>query len=291
MEREIEKYLATWKGSLNRKPLIIRGARQVGKTYSVEKFAGANYRYFLKVDLEQDRNIHSVFETMQPEQIINELSVLHQVPVEDENTLFFIDEIQACPKAIAALRYFYEQRPGLHVICAGSLLDHTLNEIQYSMPVGRIEFAYMYPLSFSEFLAAIGEDGLVQYINDFSFAGLFSEAVHKRILELLRLYFFIGGMPESIDYYIETKDLTGIEKIHSNLITSIEYDFSKYGTRKQQEHLKDVLRYVTNNVGKKVKYVNVNRSASSALLKDAFLKLEPFHKCRIMMFSNRYFSI
>ncbi len=274
MDRLIEEYLAEWKDSLNRKPLIIRGARQVGKTYAIEKFAEKNYRRLLKVNLEQDRNIHSVFESMQPDQIINELSLLYKVPAEDENTLFFIDEIQVCPKAIASLRYFYEQRPGLHVICAGSLLDHTLNEIQYSMPVGRIDFAYMYPLTFSEFLVAIGEHGLVQFINGFSLEGSFSEAVHNRILELLRLYFFIGGMPEAVDYYVKTKELSGIEKIHSNLITSIEYDFAKYGTRKQQEHLKDVLHYVTNNVGKKVKYVNVNRNAPSSLLKDAFLKLE-----------------
>ncbi|MBW6500451.1 MAG: AAA family ATPase [Bacteroidales bacterium] len=274
MERLIEKYLDEWKDSLNRKPLIIRGTRQVGKTYTIEKFAEKNYRYLLKVNLEQNRNIHSVFESMQPEQIINELSVLYKVAAEDENTLFFIDEIQACPKAIASLRYFYEQRRGLHVISAGSLLDHTLNEMQYSMPVGRIDFAYMYPLIFSEFLTAIGEDGLVRVIEGFSFDGYFGEAVHKRILELLRLYFFIGGMPEAVDYYIKTRELSGIEKIHTSLITSIEYDFAKYGTRKQQEHLKDVLHYVTNNVGKKVKYVNVNRNASSGLLKDAFLKLE-----------------
>ncbi len=274
MDRQIEKYLAEWKDSLNRKPLIIRGARQVGKTYTIEKFAERSYSHLLKVNLEQDRNIHSVFESMQPDNIINELSLLYKVPVADETTLFFIDEIQVCPKAIASLRYFYEQRPGLHLICAGSLLDHTLNEIQYSMPVGRIAFAYMYPLTFPEFLSAIGEDGLLQFINGFSFEEYFSEAVHKRILELLRLHFFVGGMPEAVDYYVKTKDLSGIEKIHSSLITSIEYDFAKYGTRKQQEHLKDVLHYVTNNVGKKVKYVNVNRNASSGLLKDAFLKLE-----------------
>jgi predicted AAA+ superfamily ATPase len=274
MNREIEKYLSVWRNSLNRKPLMVRGARQVGKTYSIEKFAGENYRYMLKVNLEQDRNIHSAFESLQPEKIINELSALYQVPLEDENTLLFIDEIQSCPKAIAALRYFYEQKPGLHIICAGSLLDHTLNEMQYSMPVGRIDFAYMYPFSFTEFLMALGENGLISFIDSFSLGEPYSIAVHKRLLELLRLYFFIGGMPESVDYYVKTKDLSGIERLHSGLITSIEYDFAKYGTRKQQEHLKDVLHYVVNNIGKKVKYVNVNRNVHSGLLKDAFIKLE-----------------
>jgi predicted AAA+ superfamily ATPase len=274
MNRKIDDYFLTWKSSRNRKPLMVRGARQVGKTYSIEKFAGQNYRYLLKVNLEQDRNIHSVFESLRPEQIVNELSVLYQIPVEDEHTLLFIDEIQACPRAIAALRYFYEQKPGLHIICAGSLLDHTLNELQYSMPVGRLDYAYMYPLSFSEFLKEAGENGLYGFINGFTVDGDFSLAIHNRILELLRLYFFIGGMPEAVDYYLKTRDLSGIDKIHSALITSIEYDFSKYGTRKQQELLRDVLHYVANNIGKKVKYVNVNRNVPSALLKDALLKLE-----------------
>lgn len=274
MQREIDDYFLSWKNSRNRKPLMVRGARQVGKTYSIEKFARENYSYLLKVNLEQDRNIHSVFESLRPEQIMNELSVLYQIPLEDEHTLLFIDEIQACPKAIAALRYFYEQKPGLHIICAGSLLDHVLNEIQYSMPVGRVDFAYMYPLNFSEFLTAAGEQGLVGFIDGFSIDGQFSVAIHKRLLEKLRLYFFIGGMPEVVDYYLKTSDLSGIDRIHSALITSIEYDFSKYGTRKQQENLRDVLHYVANNIGKKVKYVNVNRNAPSALLKDALLKLE-----------------
>lgn len=132
----------------------------------------------------------------------------------------------------------------------------------------------MYPLSFSEFLSAAGENGLVGIINGFSPGGQFSPAVHKRLFEMLRLYFFIGGMPEAVDYYITTKDLSGIDRIHSALLTAIEYDFSKYGTRKQQEHLRDVLHYVANNIGKKVKYVNVNRNVPSGLLKNALLKLE-----------------
>ncbi len=274
MKRGIDEYLLSWKESGNRKPLMVRGARQVGKTYSIEKFGAKHYRNMLNVNLEQERDIHPVFESLHPDKIINELSVIYQTPIEDDHTLLFIDEIQACPKAIAALRYFYEQRPGLHIICAGSLLDHTLNELQYSMPVGRVDFAYMYPLSFSEFLAAAGENGLLGFIDRFSLEGEFSLAIHNRLLEMLRLYFFIGGMPEAVNYYLRTKDLSGIGRIHSALITSIEYDFAKYGTRKQQEYLRDVLHYVANNIGHKVKYVNINRSASSGLLKDALMKLE-----------------
>lgn len=274
MYRVIEKYLAEWKVSPYRKPLVIRGARQVGKTYTVEKFASENFKYFLKINLEQERNLRIVFESLQPQQIINELTSLYQVPFVDGDTLLFIDEIQVSPKAILALRYLYEQKPGLHIISAGSLLDLTLNEMQYSMPVGRIDFAFMYPMTFNEFLLAINENGLEKAINEFSLNDTFSLAIHNRILELLRLYFFIGGMPEAVAYYTSEKDLSGIEKIHSGLIQSIQFDFAKYGTRKQQEHLKDVLHYVANNIGKKVKYSNVNRNIHSSLLKDTFIKLE-----------------
>jgi uncharacterized protein len=274
MYRFIEKYLAEWKSGSDRKPLIIRGARQVGKTYTTDKFAKENFRYYLKIDLEQDKNLHSVFESLQPQQIINELTALYQVPVVEGETLVFIDEIQASPAAIASLRYFYEQKPGLHIIAAGSLLDFTLNEMQYSMPVGRIEFVFMYPMSFYEFLEALGERGLLNAIIAFTLTEKFSIAIHTRILELLRLYFFIGGMPEAVSYYVKEKNLSGIEKIHSGIIQSIRFDFAKYGTRKQQDYLKDVLHYVANNVGKKVKYSNINPNIHSTLLKDALIRLE-----------------
>lgn len=274
MYRKIEKYLADWKDSSYRKPLVIRGGRQVGKTYTIDKFARNNFKHYLKINLEQERNLQNVFESLQPQQIINELTALYQVPIVDGDTLLFIDEIQVSPQAIVALRYFYEQKPGLHIISAGSLLDITLNEMKYSMPVGRVDFAFMYPMTFYEFLAAINENGLVKAINEFAPNEKFSMAIHNRILELLRLYFFVGGMPEVVAYYINEKDLSGIERIHSGLIQSIQFDFAKYGTRKQQEYLKDVLHYVANNIGKKVKYSNVSTNIHSSILKDAFIKLE-----------------
>ncbi len=274
MYREIEKYLAEWKANSYRKPLIIRGARQVGKTYTIEKFAKENFKHFVKINLEQERNIQNVFESLQPQQIINELTALYKTPFIEGDTLLFIDEIQVSPKAILALRYFYEQKPGLHIISAGSLIDHTLNEMQYSMPVGRVDFAFMYPMTFVEFLMALDENGLTDAIRSFSLNNTFSLAIHNRILELLRLYFFIGGMPEAVAYYVGEKDLSGIERIHSALIHSIQFDFAKYGTRKQQEHLKDVLYYVANNIGKKVKYSNISKNVHSNLLKDALIKLE-----------------
>ena len=274
MKRLIEPYLQEWKTSPRRKPMIIRGARQVGKTYTIDKFGKENFKYYLKVNPELNSNIKSVFQNKNPQLIVNELSALYNVPVVEGETLLFIDEIQKLPEAISALRYFYEEIPGLHVITAGSLLDHTLNELPYSMPVGRVEFAYMYPLTFIEFLLANKQNGLIAYLDEFMFKTPFSPALHQKLSEYLRLFFFIGGMPEAVKVYVETKNLIEVEKTHSEILTSFKYDFAKYGTRKQQEHLNDCLGYSARNIGKKVKYTNINRNAHSSYLKAALLKLE-----------------
>ena len=274
MKRLIESYFQEWKISHRRKPMIIRGARQVGKTYLIDKFGRENFKYYLKVNPELDSSVKSTFQSKNPQLIINELSALYSVPVVKGETLLFIDEIQKLPEAIAALRYFYEEMPGLHIITAGSLLDHTLNESPYSMPVGRVEFAYMYPLSFKEFLLANQQEGLINYLNDYRFKTPFSPALHQKLTEYLRLYFFIGGMPEAVKVYLETKNLIEVEKVHSQILTSFKYDFAKYGTRRQQEYLNDCLEYSANNIGKKVKYVNINKNVHSSYLKDSLLKLE-----------------
>jgi len=274
MKREIENYLLEWKNSYRRKPLILRGARQVGKTFVIDKFAKENYTYYLKINLEQDQNLRSLFETNYPSEIIENLSVMYNIPFIENQTLLFIDEIQIAPKAIVTLRYFYEQMPDIHIITAGSLLDFTLNQTQYSMPVGRVEFAYMYPLTFKEFLVANNENSLAEYIKNYNFDKNFAEVIHQRICQFLRLYFFIGGMPEAVDTYVKTKNLLEVEKIHSNILTSLQFDFAKYGTRKQQDYLQDILQYSATNIGRKIKYVNINQNANASQLKDALMRLE-----------------
>ena len=274
MIRHIERYLKEWKNSNNRKPLILRGARQVGKTYIIKKLADEEFEHFLYINLEQESGLLSIFKSNNPELIINELTSIYNIPIIGGKTLLFIDEIQTSPEAIVSLRYFYEHDPSLHVVAAGSLLDHTLNEIQYSMPVGRVEYAYMFPMSFQEFLIALDQSGLANYINNYTIDSSFSEAIHKKLSEYLRLYFFIGGMPEAVKTYMDTKNLIDVEKVHANILTSLQYDFSKYGTRRQQELLKSSLQYVANNIGRKVKYTNIERDAHSSQLKEALLKLE-----------------
>ena len=274
MKRNIQQYLKEWKNSVNKKPLIIRGARQVGKTFIIKKFAEDEFEHFVYINLELESGLQSIFKSKNPELIINELTAVYNIPLIEGKTLLFIDEIQTSPDAIAALRYFYEQVPSLHVVAAGSLLDHTLNEMQYSMPIGRVEYAYLFPMNFQEFLMALDKEGLVNYINNYSIETEFSEAIHEKISEYLRLYFFIGGMPEAIQTYIDTKNLIEVEKIHANILTSLQYDFAKYGSKRQQEFLKTSLHYVANNIGRKVKYTNIDRNAHSSQLKEALLKLE-----------------
>ena len=274
MVRNIETYLLEWKNSRKHKPLILRGARQVGKTFIVEKLGQHHFEHFANFNLELDNQLISIFESKQPQKIIDELNAVSSIPIIPGKTLLFIDEIQLSPSAIASLRYFYEQLPDLHVIATGSLLDHVLNEIQYSMPIGRVEYAYLYPLSFSEFLNAFGETGLCRAIDNYNIEDKFSQAIHAKISDYLRLYFYIGGMPEAVQTYLDTKNITEVEKVHASILTSLQFDFAKYGTRAQQGHLRSSLHYVANNIGHKVKYVNVDSQVHSSRLKEAFLKLE-----------------
>ncbi len=228
----------------------------------------------VKINLEYNLDFVQIFTKNNPHLIISEISAITGKSIIAGETLLFIDEIQVSPQAILSLRYFYEEMPELHVIAAGSLLDHTLNDIQYSVPVGRLEFVYMYPLIFYEFLSVLKQQNLYNYIKNYKIGQDFSEVIHKKFLEFLRLYFFIGGMPEAVQTYIDTKDILQVQKVHSNIITSLQFDFSKYGTRRQQEIMRILLNYVANNIGHKVKYVNIDRNSSSTQIRESILKLE-----------------
>ena len=286
MEREITHSLVDWKDRKTRKPLLIRGARQVGKTYVIEYFAREYFSNYLKINLEFQKDLCLIFSKSNIQSLITELSLYFKIEIIPGETLLFIDEIQSCPEAIALLRYFYEEMPELHVIAAGSLLDHTLSEIKYSMPVGRIEFLYMYPLNFKEFLIASGEKELINYLESYKFGDSFSTLVHNKLLEYLRVYFFVGGMPEAVELYISDGNFNETSRVHNNVITSLKYDFAKYGTRKQQEYLELVMHYSAKNVGNKVKYSNITKDIRSANLKEAFRKLELSRIIHLVRYSN-----
>lgn len=269
MKRFFTQYLIDWKKRKYRKPLIVRGARQVGKTFTVEKFGQDYFTETICINFEETPDLKKFFQTNKVEEIIQNLEIFFGKEISPNNTLLFLDEIQSCPEAIVSLRYFYEKKPDLHVIAAGSLLDHTLNDIKYSMPVGRVEFAYMYPLNFYEFLLGLNKKSLVDFLQNYKFKQEIPLPIHNKLMNLIRLYFFIGGMPEAVKIYAKTKKFINIERVHESIIKSLEFDFSKYGTGLQQNIMVKLLKYIPRATGQKFKYVNFDNSIRSNTIKNA----------------------
>ena len=269
MKRFFSEYLIDWKNRSHRKPLIVRGARQVGKTFTIEEFGNENFSEVIKVNFEEEPELKQFFITNNVRQIVQNLETYFGKKIILSDTLLFLDEIQTCPEAIVTLRYFYEKIPDLHVIAAGSLLDHALNDLQYSMPVGRVEFAYMYPLCFYEFLDAVDETLLIKFLKNYKITKEIPQPIHSKLMELVRIYFFIGGMPEAVYVYAETKSLINTERIHESIIKSLEFDFAKYGTRSQQIIMTKLLRYIPKTGGQKFKYANFDNSIRSDAIKKA----------------------
>jgi predicted AAA+ superfamily ATPase len=274
MKRLAEKYLIDWKDRVGRMPLIVRGARQVGKTHLVEAFGKSCFPAVLTVNLEQKEDLHALFNRMEAKRITQELSLYFNQPVVPGRTLLFLDEIQACPKAIACLRYFHEEMPDLHVVAAGSLLDFSLREFTHSVPVGRIEYLHLHPLTFQEFLLAVGEEALANHLERCHIGDDLGDAVRVKLRDLLRIYFFVGGMPSPVAAYTERHDLLEVQRILASITTTLQDDFAKYGTRVQQRNMRQVLRYIPRNIGRKVRYVNISRDARTDELRTALELLE-----------------
>ena len=201
MKRWVASQLLAWKDSPRRKPLILRGARQVGKTWLVENVLAGAFDRFVKIDLEKRRDLHAYFDgSLEPQTLLKYLELASGRIVPGETLLFF-DEIQACPRAIMALRYFYEQMPDLHIVAAGSLLEFAFGEI--SVPVGRLQYLHVHPMTFYEYLLAMGKEPAADY--SLSSPEAVPEAIQSTILDELRNYFFVGGMPEAVRSYRDTE--------------------------------------------------------------------------------------
>lgn len=255
MKRIIDHFLLQWKQDHLRKSLLLRGARQVGKTYSVRKL-GATYPDFVEINFELRTDAHIIFEkNLDPDRILRELSLIVRKPIIPGKTLLFLDEIQMVPKAITALRYFYEMLPELHVIAAGSLLDFAIEQI--GIPVGRVQSLYMHPVSFIEYLAASGEGLLVDEIMNHSIEQEIGGAVHDRILDLLGEYLALGGMPHSLQEWIEKKNPLDCAKIHRTLLNTYRQDFGKYARKLQVKYIELIFEKVPLQMGRKFKYSSV----------------------------------
>lgn len=235
MKRLIDTHLRAWKTSLYRKALLLRGARQVGKTTAVRKL-GEEFDHFVEVNLELTPKLGQLFEQdLDPTRILRDLHLETGQRVQPGKTLLFFDEIQAVPKAVMALRYFYELLPELHVIAAGSLLDFVLNQV--GLPVGRVFSLYMYPMSFLEFLYALGHEQLVDALSEFSIEEPFSELIHEKLLRLVGEYLAIGGMPNVVKIWRDVGDSKLCNQTLHGLASTYRQDFRKYAKRHQIKYL------------------------------------------------------
>ncbi|MEA2012203.1 MAG: AAA family ATPase [Verrucomicrobiota bacterium] len=268
MKRKQILYLKEWKDRDNRRPLIIRGARQVGKTYLVRQFANQEFENLLEINFDLTPSKAKIFENSNIDEILKLLAIDNHIDIIPGKTLLFFDEIQATPQIIAKLRYFYELKPELHIISAGSLLDFTLANHEYSMPVGRIEYMFMGPMLYSEFLLANNENALLDYITDYSLPNQLPPLIHNKCLKYLKHYFFTGGMPAAVKAYI-SKDFNAVSFEHKIIIQTFMNDFSKYKKRCDTDLLRTVFTKIPTLVGNKIKYVNISQNHKAAALSEA----------------------
>ena len=226
MKRKELDNLLKWKKSKNRKPLIIRGARQVGKTWLMKEFGKTAYEQYVYINLEMSKHLQQIFDDYSNIQnIINALQIESNKTITPENTLIILDEIQEVPNAVSSLKYFYENAPEYHVIAAGSLLGIALHK-NTSFPVGKVNFLNLYPLNFIEFLQALNEKQLADLVETQNWTLI--KTFKNKYIQLLKYYYFIGGMPEAVAEFSENNDLQEVRKIQKNILFAYEQDFSKH---------------------------------------------------------------
>ncbi len=251
-KRLIDFHLDKWKGDPYRKPLLLRGARQVGKTYAVRRL-GQGFNYFVEVNFEQLEGAASIFDKdLVPEKLARALSLLVKAPIIPGETLLFFDEVQEAPRVILALRYFYEQMPTLHVIAAGSLLEFAIEKV--GVPVGRISMLYMYPLSFLEYLVATGDALMAQEILSHHVGIPMEEPIHTAILDRLGEYLSVGGMPEAVARWVQTQDPASALQVLQQIAAAYRQDFEKYARKAQVKYLEQLFRQIPHLVGKEFSY-------------------------------------
>ncbi len=227
MYRTIMAQLLNWKKSNSRKPLILKGSRQVGKTYILKEFGHAYYKNLAYFNFDHDDNLANLFlNTKDPKRILEQLSLVCKEKILPQETLIFFDEIQECPNALNSLKYFCEEANEYHVVCAVSLLKIRLSHT--SFPVGKVDFLNLYPMTFSEFLIADGCSNLVDYMKSIKNPQKMEDIFLNQLEEKLKIYFIVGGMPEVVKSWVEEKDILKVDEIQKNILLSYESDFAKH---------------------------------------------------------------
>ena len=268
ISRSIDKTLEEWKESTTHKPLLLRGARQVGKSSAV-RHLGTQFKYFAEVNFESAKSIATFFKgDLDVKLISSKISNYIQVPIIPGQTLLFLDEIQACPEAIMALRFFKEDYPELHVIAAGSLLEFALQSLP-TFGVGRIHSVFMYPMTFDEFLVAMDMGGLLAMRREATATHTLDAPFHDKLVNLFRTYLMVGGMPEAVATWRETTDFLKCQQVHQDIILTYEDDFNKYGRRVNPELLRLTLHGVCHQIGQKLTFSRISEGYRSAQIREA----------------------
>lgn len=264
MERAAFAELLEWKTSQRRKPLLVQGARQVGKTHIVSEFAKTNYKDFVYLNFEKRPDLHTIFDNgLIPEKIVENISLLFGRKISSENTLIFFDEIQACPQGLTSLKYFYEDNPEYHIVAAGSLLGVSMATTT-SFPVGKVNFLNLYPLSFAEYLKATGHDLLAEKLKT---PENLPDILHNQANDQMKMYFLIGGMPEVVAEYIKNRDIKAVRKLQKDILGAYQNDFSKYTDPGQAVKVAEVwasIPYQLAKENKKFKYNDVKHKARAS---------------------------
>jgi uncharacterized protein len=273
LNRFVDDELVNWQQLSQRKPLLLRGARQVGKSSTVRNLA-KKFDHFVEINFDEKPEFGKIFEnSLNPTEICEQLSIATNTPIEEGKTLLFLDEIQACIPAISSLRYFYEKMPSLHVIAAGSLLEFALAEIP-SFGVGRIRSLFMYPISFNEFLNASNEQRLTTLLEKANSKNPLPDIFHEKLKNYLKKFLIVGGMPEAVSAYISKGNLLEVQRVLDDLIISIEADFTKYKARVPAGRIREVFNAVVQQVGRKFTYSYDNATLNNLQIKEALQLLK-----------------
>lgn len=253
LPRKIDAALLEWKRDKFRKPLLLRGARQTGKTTAVRNF-GETFDSYVEINFEKNKSIADIFDgDLDVKYICRQLEAATRKRIRPGETLLFFDEIQACPNAISSLRYFYEDYPELHVVATGSLLEFILDELK-DFGVGRIRNAFIYPFSFPEFASALGEDILIEQMREATFAAPVPPLTHKRLIDLLKVFFIVGGMPAAVGAFAEERSFIDAGRMQKDIMTSLKADFGKYSKKVPASRIRSALTSIIHQTGGKFTY-------------------------------------
>ena len=268
MKRALYKKLVIWKNGTKRKPLLLQGARQVGKTYLVNEFGHNEYSNYVYLNFEQNPNLVSLFKNeLSPEKIINNISLFIGRKINSTDTLIFFDEIQIAPEVLTSLKYFCEQAPDYHIIAAGSLLGVSVGK-QSSFPVGKVNFMTLYSMSFIEYLTAFGEKLMAENLVNAKKIEALPEILHNKFLTHLKLYLYLGGMPEVLQDYLDNRDIISVRKIQIEILEAYKRDFSKYTDKTQAIKTSELWHSIPRQLAKeskKFKYSDVRKNARAVI--------------------------